>query len=153
MKNHFSIEFQVSESEKDIVLGKLRNYFLKEGYVIQRESNSQIDFYSPLPILRREESLADLWINKIQVVADGTQIRLVCSLSRLKILRFIVIALIPITEIAMAVVFYLLKINPLIIILLLLSAIVSPIVGYFLIRLIYTNSVEYFGNEIQRIVG
>mgnify|MGYP001467979123 CR=1 FL=1 len=154
MKDSFTIEFEVEETEKAHILEKLRAYFLQIGFIVQRETNSQIDLYRPLPGKRKKEDLPLTWTDHLCISAESGTVRLVFSMKRAKIVRFIVLTVSPIIEISLGVVLYFLfKVPPIVPIVLILGGISTPVMGYFLFEYIYRSALEYYGREIQKIIG
>ncbi len=154
MEDSFLIEFEVEESEKVSILEKLRGYFLKEGFIVQRETNSQIELYRPMPVGGKKESVALTWSSRIWINVDGRTVRIVVSMEKLKIARLLTMVIGPIMEIGFGVGLYLFIRVPLVVpLLLIISGVTTPFIAYFLFENIYRSSVEYFGAEIQRVVG
>ncbi|MCX8065614.1 MAG: hypothetical protein N3G21_10670 [Candidatus Hydrogenedentes bacterium] len=153
MKKTFSIEFEVHENEKITLLEKLRNHLLQSGYIVQCETNSQIDFYRPLPTTKNKEEMIYAWINKIHIVAEKDSIKIVCHITQFKTFRFLTMVLPATVEIPLAILLYFLRVNPIIVALLLLSGIATPFLVYFIFLNLYKQTIKFFAEEIQKVVG
>lgn len=154
MEDTFLIEFEVEESEKVSILERLRGYFLQEGFIVERETNSHIELYRPMPVEGKKESVALAWSSRIWINVDGRMVRIVVSMKKLKIVRLLTMVIGPIVEIGVGVGGYLFFKVPLVVpLLLIISGIATPFIAYFLFENIYRSSVEYFGSEIQKVIG
>ncbi len=153
MQNSFSIEFEAEEGEIPTILEKLRAYFLQVGYIVQRETNLQVDLYRPSPLKGKKEDAPLVWINRIWLQAEGKTIRVVFSLKKMKMVRAITFGA-SLLEIPLGIILYfILKVPPIIPLVLIISGIVSPFMIYFVFEYIYRSSIEYFGNAVQKVIG
>ncbi|MCX8065616.1 MAG: hypothetical protein N3G21_10685 [Candidatus Hydrogenedentes bacterium] len=151
MNDTFLIEIEVIENAKYSIFEKLREEFLVSGFVILRETNSEIEFYRPLPV-NREQLIGYLKVDKVHIVAGETSIKVVCSLSKIKRVMFTTILLAPILQILLAVLSYFMKGDLVEVKLLVLGSFLTPIAIYFMFRYIYQQTFRLYADKIQRIV-
>lgn len=151
MENFFNIEVEVEDSERKVYLEKLCNLFMQKGFIIERESENDIELSRPLSGSSKDETIMYPWIDKVCIQGTSSGFVVNCSVKNYRLVRYLTIYALPVVDVIIIVIlFSVVKEHKM-----LFPFIFILIFSYFFINFIFNmqfkNMINTLAKEIQNL--
>lgn len=151
MDKYFTIEVEVEEAEKKNYLGKLRDLFLKKGFVVEREWEDNIEISRPISSGKKNEIVMFPWIDRVYIQGKGGSVVVSCSAKYFIWFRYLILYFVPAIDIIFLLFLFLLVKERILLIPIALTMFMAFVVIYFVFNMQFKNMIKLLAEEIQNI--
>ncbi|GEM_PF-1178696 len=151
MEKYIAIEVEVEEVERGRYLEKLRDLFLKKGFIVEREWEDNIELSRPLSTGKQGEIVMYPWIDKVYVQGKGSGVVVNCSVRNFMWFRYLILYVIPIIDIAFILLLFFFIEERIILIPVVAMMFFSFFFIFFVFKMQFRKMIHLLAEEVQNI--